>query len=372
MLNEERLTKTIVELCRIPSPSGKEGRVAAYIREWVSTLGLAVEEDDAATAIGGEVGNLIVRYLKGQGEPLFFTAHMDTVPVPFEDEIPVITKGDKVYTAGRSPLGGDDKAGVAVALELLANAVESGGQRSRPLEIVFTVQEEQGVRGGVYFDVERLTASQGFILDGDTPVGTAIRHSPHKYRFYITVEGRSAHAAVEPEKGINAIKALGNVIAALPTGRLDENSVANLGLIEGGGVINAVPDKARLVGELRSLQPARLQVIQQEIEEAVHREAAKNGATGSIEWVELYPGYFVPDNAPCARLFAQACEAEDFTPSFLTTLGGGDANPLNNKGLTGIVFGLGMEGIHTNEEYMLLSRLNQAARILHRIVGLPV
>lgn len=372
MLNEERLTNTFVELCRIPSPSGKEGRVAGYIREWVSALGLVVDEDDAATAIGGEVGNLFVRYSEGQGEPLFFTAHIDTVQVPFEDEIPVITKGDKVYTAGRSPLGGGDKAGVAVALELLANAVEAGGQ-SRPLEIIFTVQEEQGARGAVYFDTEqRLTATQGFILDGDTPVGTAIRQSSHKYRFYINVEGRRAHAAVEPEKGINAIKALGNVIAALPTGKLDENSVANLGHIEGGGVINAVPDKARLVGELRSLQPARLQEIQQEIEEAVYQEAAKNGATGSIEWVELYPGYFVPDDAPCARLFAQACITEGFTPSFLSTLGGGDANPLNNKALTGIVFGLGMEAIHTNEEYMLLSRLNQSARILHRIVGLPV
>jgi len=372
MVNEERLAKTFVELCRIPSPSGKEGRVAAYIREWISTLGLTVEEDDAAIAIGGEVGNLFVRYPDGQSEPLFFTAHMDTVQVPFEDEIPVIINKDKVYTAGRSPLGGDDKAGVAVALELLANAVESGGRRSRPLEVVFTVQEEQGVRGATYFDAGRLMATQGFILDGDTPVGTAIRQSSYKYRFYINVEGRSAHAAVEPEKGINAIKALGSVIAALPTGKLDEDSVANLGLIEGGGVINAVPDKARLVGELRSLRPDRLREIQQEIEEAVQREAAKNGATGSIEWVELYSGYFVPDDAPCARLFAQACEAEGFTVSYLTTLGGGDANAFNNKGLTCIVFGLGMEAIHTNEEYMLLSRLDQSARILHRIVGLLV
>ena len=371
MVNEERLAKTFVELCRIPSPSGREGRVAAYIREWVSALGLAIEEDDAATAIGGEVGNLFVRYPDGQGDRLFFTAHMDTVKVPFADEIPVIINKDKVYTAGRSPLGGDDKAGVAVALEMLANAVESNGQ-SRPLEVVFTVQEEQGVRGATYFDTGHLTATQGFILDGDTPVGTAIRQSSYKYRFYITVEGRSAHAAVEPEKGINAIKALGNVIAALPTGKLDDDSVANLGQIEGGGVINAVPDRARLVGELRSLRPDRLREIQQEIEAAVHREAAKNGATGSIEWVELYSGYFVPDDAPCARLFTQACEAEGFTVSYLTTLGGGDANALNNKGLTGIVFGLGMEAIHTNEEYMLLSSLNQSARILHRIVGLPV
>lgn len=371
MVNTERLFKTFTDLCRLPSPSGREGRVANYIRAQVSALGLTVVEDDAAIALDGQVGNLFVRYAGNQGEPLFFTAHMDTVPLPFEDEVPVIRDGDRVHTGGRSPLGGDDKAGVALALELLAGAVESAGQ-SCPLEVVFTVQEEQGARGAGHFEPQRLKARQGFVLDGDTPVGTAIRQAPHKYRFHVEVRGRKAHAAVEPEKGVNAIKALGAVIAALPTGRLDQDSVANLGYIAGGGVINAVPDEARLVGELRSLNPTRLPEVQRQIEKAVNRETARHGATGTVEWVNLYPGYFVPDDAPCARLFARACRVEGFNPAFCSTLGGGDANPLNNKGLTCIVFGLGMEAIHSNEEYILLSRLTEAARILRRMVGLPV
>ena len=312
MLNPKRLHQTFIDLCRIPSPSQKEGRVAAYIRDYVSSLGLTAEEDDGAVALEGEVGNLLVR-CEGQGEPLFLTAHMDTVAVPFTDQIPVVVDGDRVHTGGQSILGGDDKAGMAVALELLANSVEHPGQ-ARPLEVIFTVQEEQGVRGAGHFDPARLSATEGYILDGDTPVGAAIRQSCYKYRFQISVQGRKAHAAVEPEKGINAIKALGAVIAELPTGRLDEESVTNLGLVEGGGVINAIPDQARLVGELRSLNPDRLQDIQAHFEAIVARETAHYGATGTLEWSELYRGYFVPDEAPCAQRFAQACQAEGFTP----------------------------------------------------------
>ena len=367
-MNSQRLPQTFIDLCRLPSPSGQEGRVAGYIRKQVTALGLTIEEDDAATALNGEVGNLLVR-CPGQGEPLFLTAHMDTVAVPFSDEIPVVVEGDRVHTGGRSPLGGDDKAGIAVALELLTQAVENP-DRSRPLEVIFTVQEEQGVAGGSHFDVGRLRAQEGFVLDGDTPVGTAINRSVYKYRYFLEVRGRKAHAAVEPEKGVNAIKALGAVIAALPTGRLDAETVTNLGLIEGGGVINAVPDEARLVGELRSLNEPRLKEAQRQIETIVQQETTRFGASGWIEWQEMYAGYTVPDDSPCAQLFAQACQAEGLIPSFRTTLGGGDANPLNNKGLRCIVFGLGMEAIHTNEEFIRLSSLTQSVQILERIVGL--
>ena len=61
MLNLDRLSQTFIDLCRIPSPSGQEGRVAAYIQERVTSMGLTIEDDDAAAALEGEVGNLFVR-----------------------------------------------------------------------------------------------------------------------------------------------------------------------------------------------------------------------------------------------------------------------------------------------------------------------
>ncbi len=177
------LHQTLIDLCRIPSPSCQEGAVAAYIRAAVAALGLCVEEDDAGAALGSDTGNLIIR-TEGVGEPLFLSAHMDTVPPTLVDgQVPVIVDGDRVHTGGQSILGGDDKAGIAVALDALRYAV-AHPTTTRPLDVVFTIQEEQGARGADHFDPERIRARQGFNLDGDTPVANAIYRAPHKARFY--------------------------------------------------------------------------------------------------------------------------------------------------------------------------------------------
>ncbi len=363
MIDAERLARTFVELCRIPSPSGHEGAVAAYVRAQLEALGLRVEEDNAGAALGSDVGNLIV-HTSGRGEPFFLTAHMDTVPpTPVDGHVPVIVEGDRVHTGGRSILGGDDKAGVAVALEMLRLAAE---QPFRPLDVVFTVQEELGARGAAHLAGERLCAQQGFVLDGDTPVGVAIRRSPHKVRYYLTVTGRAAHAALNPEDGINAIAAIGAVAAALPTGKLDALSVANIGRIEGGGAINVVPERAELIGELRSHERATLEAHQARIEAVAHERAAAYGARADLRWEQLYPGYDVPEDAPIARLFTRACAAEGVQAAFEVTYGGGDANPLNGKERACVVFGLGMQAIHSPQEYILLSDLTRAARILRQ------
>ncbi len=364
----DRLSQTFIDLCRLPSPSGHEGRVAAYIRRRAAALGLPLEEDDAGPVLGSDTGNLLVR-TPGSGEPLLLAAHLDTVPPTLVDgQVPVVVDGDVVHTGGRSILGGDDKAGVAVALELMHHAV-SNPAGTRPLEILFTVQEEQGARGARHFDVRRLRARTGFNLDGDTPVGVAIRQAPHKLRFYIDVAGRAAHAALNPEDGVNAVQVIGAIAAALPTGRLDEHSIANLGRIEGGGPINVVPDRARLVGEARSLRRDELDRLKARIASVAMEQAQARRAGAAVEWEELYPGYCVPDDAACVRLFRRACLQAGVEPALVATYGGGDANPLNSKGLQCVVFGLGMEAIHTPQETMRLSRLAQAVQILRFAVA---
>ena len=70
-----------LELCRIASPPGEERPVADRVVRELRLLGLDVEEDDAGTAIGSTIGNLLCR-LPGrvEGTPIFFCAHLDTVP----------------------------------------------------------------------------------------------------------------------------------------------------------------------------------------------------------------------------------------------------------------------------------------------------
>ena len=369
-MNTKRLTKTLIELCEIPSPSKKEGAVAAYIRERIHALKLTVEEDDAAEHLDGETGNLLVKVPGSEEPPLLLTAHMDTVlmATAYPDRINVIVTDDVVQTDRQSPLGADDKAGVAIALELLHHISESA-DLLRPLEIVFTVQEEIGARGANWFDTNSIQAEQGFVLDGDTPVGTVIVRSPHKFRYEILVHGRAAHAALEPEKGLNAIRVLSLVTADLPYGRIDDQTVTNFGIIEGGSATNVVPDCARLVGELRGHSANRLSAVQKQIGVAAERNAATCGTSAEVTWTELYPGYEVAREALCIRLFSAGCQELAIESDYLITDGGGDANPMNGAGITCVPFGLGMQAIHSNEESIRLSDLHNAFLLLLECVS---
>ncbi len=366
-MNLERLHSTVIDLCRIPSPSRRERRVAEYVRARAAVLGLPVREDGGAAALQGDSGNLFVRTIGGRGEPIFLCAHMDTVAVPALDPIPVVVETDRIHSGGASPLGGDDKCGVALALELLAEAV-ARPHEARPLDVIFCVQEEIGCRGSGHVNPALISAREGFVLDGETEPYSAIRQAPTKDWYRVTVTGRRAHAAVNPQDGRNAVRAAGALAAALPGGRIGAGAVANAGSICGGGPTNVVPDRADLVGELRCLRPADQAAWRRRFERIAARAMRRCGTTAAVVWERAYDGYRVGDDAPCARLFAEACRGEGAKAAFLYSLGGGDANPLDAKGLRCLVVGLGMEAIHTPQEQVIWARLDSAARLMERIL----
>lgn len=364
-MNTKRLARTLIDLCEIPSPSKREGAVAAYIRQRLDVLGLTVEEDGAADHLEGETGNLLIR-VPGSGQtPILLTAHMDTAMSIAEvpDRINVIVSGSTVHTDHNSSLGADDKAGITLVLELLEH-ISKSTDINRPLEILFTVQEEAGARGANYFDTTSIQSEQGFVLDGDTPVGTVIVRAPHKFRYEVLVHGRAAHAALEPEKGLNAIRVLSIATAALPNGKIDDHTVTNYGIIEGGSATNVVPARARLIGELRGHNLDRVVAVQEQVSSLVERTAKMCDASAEVTWAQVYPGYDVARRELCIGLFNDACKRLEIKPDYLVTDGGGDANALNGAGITCVPFGLGMQAIHTNEEYISINDLRTAFHLL--------
>jgi len=364
-MNIDRINKTLIELCEIPSPSKCERPVADYILARISALGLDIVEDNAGYDLDGDTGNLIVKVDGNSSSPFLLTAHMDTV-VPIDglpDRINVNISDGVVHTDHKSILGADDKAGIAIALELLHHRIENVSNL-HPLEIVFTVQEEIGARGAAYLDKDSISAKQGFVLDGDTPVGTVIVRAPHKLRYDLVVRGVAAHAALEPEKGVNAIGAISSLVSALPCGRIDNNTVTNYGIIQGGSATNVIPDRVDLVGELRGHDLAKVQFVQKQIEETTDHVLEDSRVSTEITWTSLYPGYSVSLNELCIQYFALACNKLDMQVDYITTDGGGDANPLNGAGVTCVPFGLGMKAIHTNQEHIMLSDLHNAFHLL--------
>ncbi len=365
LIDENRLLQCFIELAEVESPSGGERQVADLLRAGLGRLGLAVREDDAGRRSGGNAGNLVVR-VPGRGEPLLLCAHMDTVG-PCHGVRARVADG-VVRSAGDTVLGGDDKAGIAAIIEMLTVLIEKDLPHP-PLEIVFTIWEEGGLRGADLLDPALLTARYGYTLDSEGPPGTIVTRAPSQEKLVFTVKGRAAHAGVSPEEGINAIHAAARGVAAMQLGRLDFDTTANIGIISGGQAINIVPDTVRLEGETRSLAGEKRERQTRLMVEAMEAACAACGAGLEKEVTLMFRDFnLAPESRP-VRTALTAMRELGLTPALIPSGGGSDANIFNGRGIACANLGIGMRKVHTTEEHILVSDLVQVARILVRIAA---
>src|SRR5216684_3984806 len=254
-INRDRLMKLFLELVRIDSISRKERDVAQRLQRELEALGATCTFDNAGERVKGNTGNLIAR-IEGtiKADPILLCAHMDTV-VPGEGVKPVI-EGDIVRTDGTMVLCGDDKSGCAIICEALHQIQEQKWPHG-PIDVVYTICEEVGLLGARHLDLEKFAAREGLVFDSDSP-GFLFTRAPGAQTMVFTVRGLEAHAGMVPERGISAIKIAAEAIAAMRIGRIDSETTANLGTIQGGRAINIVPNEVVVRGEARSRDSEKL------------------------------------------------------------------------------------------------------------------
>ena len=359
------LTALFVRLAETPSPSGRERAVADLIVAEVRAAGLDVHEDDSAPRTGAGAGNLIVRVPgRGAGTPIALCAHMDTVPV--EGEVRVVIENGVARSAGDTILGADDKAAVTALVALLRDLAAEPPQA--PVEVVITASEEVGLRGAKEFDLGALDAKAAFIFDSEGPLGTVILSAPSLSKFTAEFRGRAAHAGIEPEKGRSAIVAAARAVAAMPTGRIDAETTANVGVVSGGSATNVVPERCRLECEARSRDGDKLTAQLERMIEAVNVAAAESGVDATITIEEDFVGFDLGQHDLSVRLAAAALADVGLEPVFIGTGGGADANVFNARGLPAVNLGVGLENIHSAQESIALARLGQLYELAHAIV----
>ena len=349
-----------VELAAIPSPSGEEEPVAAVIRSYLADLGLAVEDDEA--------GNLLARLEPAErdGGSIFLCAHMDTVP-PVGAIEPVVGEDGFVRNDAGTILGADNKATVAVLLEA-ARLVLSEGRPHAGIELLFTVKEEVGLQGAKAFDHTRLVSKLGFVYDCSGPIGGIVRSAPYGKTIDVVFKGRSAHAGLQPEEGRSAIAAAGRALADLRLGRIDEETTANVGLIQGGTGRNVVPDRCELACEARSRDEGKLADLVQEMLDAFGFAAAVAECEVETQISETYAGYrFKPDD-PVFALAAKALVAAGLQPRPIDVGGGADANVFNARGVPCVNLANGMMQVHTPAEHIAVADLETMLNITLELV----
>jgi tripeptide aminopeptidase len=377
VINRERIKDLLVELIKIDSLSRKEYNVAMRLKREMEELGALVTIDDAGEKVGGNVGNLIASFHGNapSARPLLLSAHMDTV-VPGEGIVPIL-EGDVLRTDGSTVLGGDDKSGVAIICEAVRTLKERNIAHG-DIDVVFTICEESGLVGAKCLDVGRLRARTGLVLDSDS-VGFLFTRGPGANRLEFRVRALEAHAGVCPERGINAIQVAAIGIARMKLGRIDHETTANIGVIEGGMAVNIVPNAVLLRGEARSHSPEKLEQQTRHmvscLEEAAAGHSVELDGTRFEARVESkierdYDRMLVSESAPIVQLVYAAGKNLSVNVQTQATGGGCDANVLNQKGLEVANLGTGMRDIHTVHEWLDLKDLYLSGEMVLEVLRL--
>jgi tripeptide aminopeptidase len=362
----ERLVAEFVRLCEIESPSGDERAIADAVTKELRALGLDVEEDDTANETGAGAGNLLARIPGPDGAPtILLCAHIDTVPLAAPVQV---ERADGILTnRNEAILGADNKAAVATVLGAARRLVNDGAKVG--VELLFTTSEERALRGAKAFDRGKLSADYGFVFDHASPIGELIVASPTYYRLQASFRGQAAHAGIRPEAGANAIAAAAAAIARMRTGRIDDETTANVGRIEGGTAANVVAERCDIELEARSLDDARAGEVVSELVDAC-AEAASDGHCDLDTSVErLFRGYRLTRTEPAVEIAAAALEACGVEPVYITTGGGSDANALITAGLPVVNVANGTERNHQPDESVTEDALEKMLDVTLAIVA---
>src|SRR5665648_772335 len=368
MVNEKRLIESFVKLVKIDSISRKERNLADFLIEKLEDLGLDVIVDQAGEKVKSNSGNIIAR-LKGNiknATPIMFSAHMDTV-VPGKNIHP-LCDGEKIVSSGKTILGGDDKAAIAALLEAL-HILKENNLPCGNIEIVFSICEEIGLQGAKNLDIPKLKSQIGFVLDAGGRVGKIITTAPSQNSLEIIIYGKSAHAGSSPEEGINAIQIAGFALSRMKLGRIDEETTANIGVISGGKATNIVPDKVTLKGEVRSRNEEKLEKYTEQLKKIAEDTAQEFKAKAEIKINKEYDCYNLSSDDRTVKIAIKAAKKIGLLPSFHASGGGSDANVFNKKGLPSVALAIGMEKVHTLEEYILVKNLKNTAEYILSIIN---
>ncbi len=362
-ITQERLLETFTELIRINSPSFEEGEIGSVLAAKLKRAGCKVFVEQYGRSFN------IRAFKEGDKRhvpPLLLSAHMDTVEPTHA--LTFTMENGIIRSTGGTVLGADDKGALSQIIEAITTLDEKNISHG-DVEIIFTSAEEEGLFGAKNLDFAKIVSRQALVLDSSGRVGSLVIGAPGCYVYEMRIAGRAAHAGIEPEKGISAIKAAARIIEAAPDGRIDAETTANIGMIEGGTATNVVPREVTIRGEVRSHNSETLARTKKAIFDGARLIAEDSQARLSIVEFEDYKAFVIDRKDPFLAFMEGVFRKCDIEPSLVVTGGGSDANVFNQHGITAINMSIGMQKVHSADEHISIRDLCDGCRVvLHAII----
>lgn len=371
-LNRQHQIDFFIETTCISAPSKQERNFAQYVEPILKELGFSVSYDQAHHAFDGNCGNLIA-YWPGTDpsvEPLLFSGHMDTI-LDTGSCCPVVRDGN-ICADGHSILGADDRSAISSYIEAI-RAIQDSRMPCGPIEFVFTVNEQGGLRGAKHLDYHLVKSRYGYIFDNPGDVGQAIDRAPYwqAFNIWFRMKGGSAGGHIAEKGDVpNAFTMGMQAYQNMELGfSIDRESVALIGLMQGGECSSVVPGELYMRGEIRAFRQEELTRRLNQIHIAC--KDAVNAYDGELNF-ELdgdYTGYEISEDDKIYRCFSDSVKELGLFSYKEGLLGGTDTNFFRANGIECMTMGQGYRGAHTPNEYVSIENLENTARLTIALVN---
>lgn len=366
-IEENALVTCFEELVSIYSPSRREKAMADFLADKLKAMGADIFLDHSYEAYEGNAPTIFARFpgtVPGPG--VSFSAHMDVVEP--NRGVKVLRDGDWLHSDGTTTLGGDDKGGICAILTAISYLLDHNIDHEE-LVLILTPGEEMGMLGAQAIDWKRIRENidppkDMIVVDNAGPVCHVAYQAPASYHYRFTVHGKSAHAGIEPEKGVNAIRVLSRILSALPSGRIDARTTANISTLRSDFPSNVVPDLAEASGELRGHDPDHLKELLASYERLARKTAEAAGGRATFTAKMEYPPLCPTDDLRFAKEFQKIYQEVGVDADLQIIGGGSDANFFAEEGFNAIIIGVGMDKVHTVEERLNVKDLHKTTEAL--------
>jgi putative selenium metabolism hydrolase len=370
-IDEPALDEFTLALVRTPSPSGREGAVAALVRAELERLGYAVDVD--------ELGNVTGTLDAGPGPCVLFDAHMDTVGVTDPGAWTADPAGEvrdgRLYGRGAMDMKGP--------LAALAHGVATAREAIRGRVILCASIAEEMIEGFATVAVAQRVKPDVAVICEASGLRVVVGQRG-RAELLVEVDGQPTHSS-RPDLGVNAVEAMADVLRAARDIRLPDHHTLSPAILVPTDVISrpypalsVVPDRCTVTFDRRTLPGEGEADVLEPLRAAAQAAAEPHGATARVtlgvdrfdsysgapvEAPNFAPAWFTGPDAPPARAALRALERAGLTPlthhwDFCTN-GSGTAA----LGIPTIGFGPGDETLaHRVDEHITLDDLHAGAR----------
>lgn len=281
--------------------------------------------------------------------------------------------GKAIITAsGKTLLGADDKAGVAIIVSLAAYLMQNPSIQHGPIKILFTPDEEVG-KGADFIDFKKLNADFGYTLDGGA-LGCFEMESFSADHLILTIDGVMAHPG--SAKGVmqNAIKIAADIIAALPRDQwCPEHTEGKAGFVHPTNIQGGA-DQVQIEFLIRDFDTNNLAIYEQRILDiakgVIQQNLDYNRASVKIQVKQQYRNMKeVIDQYPqMVELALGAYKKAGIQPVIEPIRGGTDGSRMSFMGLPTANIFTGMQAIHSKHEWVGVADMQQAVQVLAYMV----